>query len=156
MDALTRFKINRPIVVDEVFDDEVVIIHFDTGNYYTLDSVGTEIWGLIGSGASVSETVQSLVLRYDDSQDVIEEAMTRFLAELQKEDLVAVSEPRDRTTPKENVGRPEAIGATSGRRFHAPVLSRYTEMQDLLLLDPIHEVDEAGWPSVKAAPPDED
>jgi hypothetical protein len=38
--------------------------------------------------------------------------------------------------------------------FVAPVLHKHTDMQDLLLLDPIHEVDETGWPSVKkdAAP----
>jgi hypothetical protein len=28
-------------------------------------------------------------------------------------------------------------------------LNKYTDMQDLLLLDPIHEVDAAGWPSTK-------
>jgi hypothetical protein len=28
-----------------------------------------------------------------------------------------------------------------------PVLNKYTDMQDLLLLDPIHEVDERGWPN---------
>jgi hypothetical protein len=38
--------------------------------------------------------------------------------------------------------------------FTQPVLEVYTDMQDLLLLDPIHEVDEeAGWPSPK--PPGE-
>jgi hypothetical protein len=26
------------------------------------------------------------------------------------------------------------------------VLQKYTDMADLLLLDPIHEVDEQGWP----------
>jgi hypothetical protein len=31
--------------------------------------------------------------------------------------------------------------------FIAPVLAVYTDMQDLLLLDPIHDVDEIGWPT---------
>ena len=39
--------------------------------------------------------------------------------------------------------------------FEAPILHKYTDMQDLLLLDPIHEVDEAGWPSVKPDSPHE-
>jgi hypothetical protein len=29
------------------------------------------------------------------------------------------------------------------------VLERYTDMQELLLLDPIHDVDESGWPHRK-------
>ena len=30
--------------------------------------------------------------------------------------------------------------------FERPKLGKYTDMQDLLLADPIHEVDEQGWP----------
>jgi len=34
--------------------------------------------------------------------------------------------------------------------FSAPRLDKYTDMQQLLLIDPIHEVsDEQGWPKVK-------
>lgn len=33
--------------------------------------------------------------------------------------------------------------------FEPPVLEKYTDMQDLLLLDPIHEVDDTGWPKRK-------
>ena len=33
--------------------------------------------------------------------------------------------------------------------YRTPVLSIYTDMQDLLLLDPIHDVDQAGWPTRK-------
>jgi hypothetical protein len=29
------------------------------------------------------------------------------------------------------------------------VLERYTDMQELLLLDPIHDVDQTGWPRRK-------
>jgi hypothetical protein len=31
-------------------------------------------------------------------------------------------------------------------RFELPAMEKYGDMQDLLLSDPIHEVDEAGWP----------
>jgi hypothetical protein len=33
--------------------------------------------------------------------------------------------------------------------FEMPKLSKYTDMEDLLALDPIHEVDEMGWPNAK-------
>ena len=33
--------------------------------------------------------------------------------------------------------------------FEAPILNKYNDMQELLLLDPIHDVDEAGWPNTK-------
>jgi len=33
-----------------------------------------------------------------------------------------------------------------GDTFAEPVLTRYEDIQELLLIDPIHEVDEDGWP----------
>ena len=36
--------------------------------------------------------------------------------------------------------------------FQAPSLQKYTDMEEMLALDPIHEVDEEmGWPSAKVA-----
>ena len=34
--------------------------------------------------------------------------------------------------------------------FEAPRLTKYTDMRDLLVLDPIHDVDESGWPARRA------
>jgi hypothetical protein len=36
--------------------------------------------------------------------------------------------------------------------FEPPVLEKFTDMQDLILLDPVHEVDERGWPHVPRNP----
>ena len=37
-----------------------------------------------------------------------------------------------------------------GTAFNPPVLSVYSDMEDLLLLDPIHDVDETGWPQPRS------
>ena len=34
--------------------------------------------------------------------------------------------------------------------YTAPAVQKYDDLEDLLLLDPIHEVDEAGWPVARA------
>jgi hypothetical protein len=39
-----------------------------------------------------------------------------------------------------------SANGASGGSWAEPVLDKYTDMQELLLLDPIHEVDDAGWP----------
>ena len=33
--------------------------------------------------------------------------------------------------------------------FAAPVLRKYTDMQDFLLVDPIHQTTDAGWPEAR-------
>jgi hypothetical protein len=32
-----------------------------------------------------------------------------------------------------------------------PPISKFTDMQDIILLDPVHEVDARGWPHASAA-----
>jgi hypothetical protein len=34
----------------------------------------------------------------------------------------------------------------AARDYKIPVLNKYTDMQELLLLDPIHDVNAQGWP----------
>jgi hypothetical protein len=59
------------------------------------------------------------------------------LGELEREGLIRPAE------------RPaERLNASTGqsRQFVPPVLERYDDMEDLLLLDPVHDVDAQGWP----------
>lgn len=149
MTASTQFRMNRPKVIHETFEDEVVIINFDSGNYYSLRQVGADIWTLIESGASVSAIVEGLAQRYEGNRAEIENAVMQFLNELQQANLVVQGTASESTQrkempkPRQDAGKPQ---------FQMPVLQQYTDMQDLLLLDPIHEVDETGWPNVKVEP----
>lgn len=156
MDLSRYFRINRPVVIDEIFDDEVVIIHFDRGNYYSLNKVGADIWSFIGSGSTVSKIVEAVTHRYEGSRAIIENGVDQLIVELQEEDLI-VPDKAKRSASVQGLGvHLDPDIETERPDFEAPSLHKYTDMQDLLLLDPIHEVDEAGWPSVKADSSDED
>lgn len=37
--------------------------------------------------------------------------------------------------------------------YRPPVLEVFADMQDLLLLDPIHDIDEVGWPVARPDSP---
>jgi hypothetical protein len=145
MDSGKRFRINAPKVIFEAFDDEVVLINLDNGNYYSLNNEGIAVWSLIGQGATGREIVAALAARHHGSETAIAEAIREFLAQLQTEELILPTQGPDGhgnhtfTLP----GTPES----SDGSFVAPTLSRYTDMQELLLLDPIHDVDETGWPA---------
>jgi hypothetical protein len=54
-------------------------------------------------------------------------------------------EPDDR--PAHN-GSPALPQAARGR-WQPPAFDEYTDMWELIKLDPIHEVDEVGWPVAK-------
>ena len=143
----STYRVNSPHVVHEVFDDgEAAIINLKTGSYYSLDPVGAVIWGLIDQGYSTGEIVENLVQRYDGSLVAIVNDVGSLVAALLAEDLIAPAAAAE-AAPKS--GRPTTAPATR-MPYTTPAFERFNDMQELLLLDPIHEVGEEGWPHAKA------
>ena len=149
-----RFKINTPPVIHQTLEGEVIVVNLDTGTYYSLDGVAAAIWGELERGASVEETVERAVGRYGAPGPLVEPAVTRFVEELVREELIVTANGAGGPGPAP--ATPAAAGGSPPTHFAEPVLHKYTDMQELLLLDPIHEVDEQGWPhSLDGAPPGE-
>ncbi|MFY9587375.1 MAG: PqqD family protein [Actinomycetota bacterium] len=139
-----RYKVS-PRVINETIDGEAVMINLASGNYYILDPIGAEIWTYVERAASVGEIVDGLSARYEGSSADIESAVDGLLTELQGEDLVV---PADGENGSAHAAAPAA--ATGDRQpFATPKLEKFTDMQDLILIDPVHQVDEAGWPHAK-------
>ncbi|MBM3181572.1 MAG: PqqD family protein [Chloroflexi bacterium] len=146
----SAFRINTPRVVHQTIDGETIIIDFDNGAYFSIAGVGAVIWEQIAQNASVNDIVHALTQRYAGDHSDIETEVERFLSELQCEALIA---PLDRapSAPRRATPAMPDPNLASLPAFQAPSLHKYTDMQDLLLLDPIHEVDEQGWPIRKDA-----
>jgi hypothetical protein len=143
-----RFQINREKVIHQTIDGEVVMIDLHSGSYFSLLGTGAEIWGAIEKESTAQEIVDALALRYEASPEGLHQAVWELLDRLVREGLISPCE-EDGHLPA--LG--QAAGAGRGGRvgFEAPVLERYDDMQDLILLDPVHEVDpEAGWPHLPA------
>jgi hypothetical protein len=143
MSLTDRFRVNSPKVVHETIEGEVVIIHLDTGCYYSLDGVGAVLWNWLDGGASLAEAAERLGQSYPSQPAA--EVVARLAADLQAEELIVP------TVGKTSNGQAMAAPALPAN-FQNPVLHKHTDMQDLLLLDPIHEVDETGWPAIKKNP----
>ena len=154
MSSLPQFRINAPTVIHETFDDEVVIIDFDTGSYYSLDGVGVAVWGIIGSGAALEEIIRILASRYGVTREAIENPVAQLVAELQRENLIVADEATTRTSTSGPAMQLDLAPGVETPSFEALTLHKYTDMQELLLLDPIHDVDEAGWPNPRPDPPE--
>lgn len=141
MEMLGTFNIKKPDVVHETIDGETVIVNLENGVYYSLRSSGVDVWTLLEAGANLDELSKVLTERYEGSPEEIRRAITELLVALQQEGLVQVSSTKrsddrvDPSPPRNKKGK-----------FEAPLLEKYSDMQELLLLDPIHEVDEEGWP----------
>lgn len=144
----SRYIPNAPRVVHQTIEGETILIDFVDGSYYSLDGSASSIWELLCGGNSVEDMIASFVHDPKDEPDLIAGEIENFISELEKDSLIVPdSLPEDGT--KGAIPKPDSEQAATTRErkpFTKPALSKYTDLQDLLLLDPIHEVEEQGWP----------
>jgi hypothetical protein len=149
----SRFRVNSPQTIHQTIDGEVVIINLATGSYFSLRGSGARIWELVSDGWSPEEVASDLAGRYRARGQELQDAVGTLTTELQGEGLI-VPLQADGKPPGAN-GGPVPVDAASLAAFEPPLLEKFEDMQDLILLDPVHEVDESeGWPHVRPGPGD--
>lgn len=131
-------------VVAEEIDGEVIVVNLTNGNYYSLTQSATVVWSSIARGETFGEMHAALERRYLGDAGVMRQALTDLIGALEAEGLI-----RRLATPSQaRVGSaPET--PPSREPYLPPLFERFTDMGDLLLLDPVHEVDQKGWPHPK-------
>ena len=125
---VTRLTPNRPDVIEEAFGDEVVLVNLRTGRYYSLEGSAGPLWKAIGDGAGPEQVAAAA--------DAPVDAVIPFLTQLVDEQLVVVE--GDQLPPHAGAGLD-----------HEAKLLVFNDMEDILQLDPIHDIDldGTGWPS---------
>jgi hypothetical protein len=124
------YRVDSPSVIYENFDGELVAIHLDTGAYHSLMGPAADAFLLLTEEATARELAEALQTKYDAT----------FLRDLEAEKLIAhVEERRTR-------GSLQLAKEQTKLPFVKPSLQAYHDLQSLFLLDPVHEVDEQGWP----------
>ena len=144
-----QFRVNTPTVTHEIIDGEAVIINLDSGNYYSLVETGTLIWSLVERGASTSDVQGLLQQSFQGEATEIDRGVQELLSQLQQENLITPVDGApavDATELKQILNNHNGHNGHEKPQFNPPQLNKYSDMQELLLLDPIHDVDEAGWP----------
>jgi len=127
--------VNERIVADD-FEDEMVLIDVHKGLYFSMRGSAKEIWKAFKDSQSRSALLGRLADQHgEDSLQSINQAIDRMV-----EHELLISGP-----PPKN-GVPVLHGLTVSA-FIAPIVDVFTDMAELIAIDPVHEVDEAaGWP----------
>lgn len=113
---------------------ETVIIDLTNGHYFRLGAEGTALWSRLDAGATTDDIVASC-----ENPDELVARLSAILDDLVDRGLVVASAPED--------APPSTIESRTPWRFAGFDLEEFTDLEDILGLDPIHEVDpERGWP----------
>jgi hypothetical protein len=135
----TTFRINTPAIAHQTIAGEMILINLENGTYYSVRGSGAAILTLVDRGLGPAAIVSALQARHPADAARIEFAVTSFLESLLDEGLIG---GRDAAGAGD---APVGDDAGTGEPFDDPRMDKYTDLQDLLFLDPVHEVTDAGW-----------
>lgn len=135
------FRINEPSVISEALDGELVLVHFESGCYYSIRGVGADICQLLTAGWSLEHVSERMVQHFEKVGGKIEADIHSFVKGLVGEQLlIATSAPQ--VAPK--------VVSIVSTEYLPPTFEKFDDMADQLLLDPIHDIGETGWPVQRA------
>ena len=137
------YSVDPARVISETIDGETIVINLVSGAYYSLRGSSAPVWDLARSELTLDEIVASLEQRFEASASEIRAAVEPLLDELTAEGVLALG------LETRSVNGNPARRSEGREPFEHPVLEKFTDMQDFLLVDPIHEVGAAGWPHPK-------
>jgi len=144
-----RFQPAGQDVVSEEIDGEVIIVNLNNGNYYSLAESAAVIWAAIREHATLQEMQDRLHLRYSGETGVINQSLDDLIRALEGEQLI-IRQTASGSGAEARTFATEGKPPDQKEAFRPPVFERFTDMEDLLLLDPVHETeDDKGWPHAK-------
>ena len=132
------FRVNHGAVESEVIEGEAVVVNMETGKYFCLNTTGATIWQWLDRGARSDDIVATLASAFGIDPSGLRKGVDAFLEALRREGMVIPFEVAGGALPMPSGG----LGAT----FVEPQLETYTDMQEFLLVDPVHEIDEKSIP----------
>lgn len=118
----------RQDVAGKVIDGEAIIMNLTNGAYYSVDAVGAVIWQWVDEEQSVATIIERLTAAFPQSAAAIKVDVNAFMSQLLADGLVHEGSSGF-PSPVDNSHKMPAA-------YSAPALNKYTEMADLLALDP--------------------
>ncbi len=140
MSSKIFYTIDTSKVVFEKFEDETVLINLTSGNYYGIMNVGKAILILMENGISQQNLLTIISTSYGKKIAEIEADIQDFLTTLVNEGLVQITD----------LGSNEFSALENCNEYEKPLIEKYSDMQDLILLDPVHDVNSKGWPNANS------
>jgi len=126
----------RKSIAIELFDDEFLLANLDTGLYYTLKGPAVAFLTVLPF-ADFDKELENFIEKNDIAKEE-KLLLSKIWSELLEQELITNYPSKPVNTYSFTIDRLKTAQHSN--------LTAYADMKDLLLLDPIHEVDTEGWP----------
>jgi hypothetical protein len=137
-----NYKLNEVDLSKEIFDNEAVIINIPSGRYYSVNGeTGVSVIRLLENAVNKNQICDFLKTVYDCSTVDLKNQVEVFIESLLTEKIILEVNENDFSIPEASI---------SLMPFKTLFLEIYDDMQELIELDPVHDVKATkGWPNKK-------
>ena len=146
LETAGSFRFRSADIVWQSFEDETIVIDLASGTYYSLNRPGAAIWSLVESEVTPADSVRQLLNGTETPEG--RRGIFAFWDRLIEENLI--EERRDEDGAARTSSHAHSVDSSAFDAMVTPSITVYRDMEDLFQLDPIHDVNEAGWPSYQA------
>lgn len=134
------YKLNESKMFADVTNNVAIIINSETGIYYAINNCGSIIFQAILDGCSI-QTIEDNLKKIVNCPADINLKLKAFVEELLQKEIIIYGEQTTNT--------PTFDESVITKDNFEMKLSEYADAQEMLLADPIHDVDEEeGWQPV--------
>jgi len=165
------FCVRPDDVLHDTIEGETVVIDLRSGTYFRFDGAATHAWTILVGRATEDELVDRLAAAYAGPRETIADQVHDFLLALYRDGIIyreeAPAGPNAEPAADPGLATPDAprdafaglavdrfdhlramAGAPPAAKlpFGGMKLNRFEDLDELLTIDPVHEVNEAGWP----------
>lgn len=128
------YRINAPTCISEAVEDDLILINLTTGLYYNMRHESAKAWQALEQGAKPSDLITANT--WNETQCA---QFQQYLQYLLDEQLLVICPDSGN-----QVEVPRIDLSDTQDPFQVDV---FTDMQEMLLLDPIHDASaDLGWP----------
>lgn len=86
----TTITRNAAILFSDL-DDELLMMSIDSGEYYSVDTIGARVWSLLEKPTAVTTLCQTLMREFDVDLTTCQQDLLAFLHEMSTLDVITVS-----------------------------------------------------------------
>ena len=134
------YKLNDEKMFFDIADGQAVVINFTTGMYYGTSTLGSAILENLVKGAT-EKNIADILRSADGCPDDIDGQLKDFINALVEKEILL---------PEDGEGSAAELSPEAFSEGFDFTVDEFAEVQDLLMADPIHEVDvEQGWPILR-------
>lgn len=140
------FAVSSPDIASERLDGELILVSLESGKYFNFNVTASDVFWLIENGVP-REHWERILNRYFGNIESMSHDINVLLSKLLTFRLVIQSSSDPIDPQRSEYDLPNDYDRST---WILPEIMEFSDLKDLILVDPVHDTSLEGWPIEKA------